>query len=384
MTAFLVVVIGAGPAGSLAALKSARAGMKTLLIERDSFPRAKLCGGCLARAGVELLARHGLDTLPSISTAPRIARLILRTEGRKGGREAEFVIPEYRVLDRACFDQELVEAAVGAGVCFQDRATARVHMDGSVEVQDHRGVRMQLHPRVVLVADGLKGNSLREHPAFGWHVAPRSRVGIGSIMGSMPVCCSVGTVTMLHGKAGYAGVAPLTDGRAVVAAAVDPAWLSANRSGSPLAVLLEELGLGHPGSSREFSLSTQRGMPALTRRRDAVEAGGRIFVLGDAAGYVEPFTGEGMTWALESAERVVGHAVDAVAGRYVEGGWTACLHRGRLRRRLLCHASAGLLRRPRLTRAVVSLCGARPAVAGLLSRAVHSLQSRPTHTIGHT
>src|SRR5207237_8399470 len=104
-----------------------------------------------------------------------------------------------------------------------------------------------------------------------------------------------------------------------------------------------------------------RGTPALTRQtpRPAAE---RVMVLGDAAGYVEPFTGEGMAWALASARALTPLAVEAV------GGWQPDLARRwqSLHRRLfgprrrLCSAVTRLLRWPRLVRLVVGVLAWTP------------------------
>lgn len=90
-----------------------------------------------------------------------------------------------------------------------------------------------------------------------------------------------------------------------------------------------------------------------------MEAEGRVFVLGDAAGYLEPFTGEGMSWAFASAERAHPFVMQAIEGRYAEGAWSTAQRRGGMK--LLCRASAALLRRPgmlRLAARAISRVGA--------------------------
>lgn len=363
------VVIGAGPAGSVAAFLLARAGVRTLLVDRERFPRRKLCGGCLASRGVDVLRDLGLGDLASLGGTGRIRRI----EMRSAGRRLELEIPAYLVIDRAAFDAELARASVSAGAAFEDGTRAAVQLDGSVELRSESGACRTLRPRVVLVADGLKGSSLREHGAFGWRVARNPRVGLGGVAASMPEGCSRGAVTMLCGRAGYAGLAPMADGRAVIAAAADPGWLASNTNGPPLRSLLGGLGLTD-GDELEIDLSP--GAPALRRRRSAFEEGGRVFVLGDAGGYLEPFTGEGMTWAIESAAAAVPHALLAVEGEYVPGSWSACRERWRVRRGLLCRASASLLRHPWALGLTMALCDARPGVSRAVSETVRRLQRR--------
>ena len=373
-----VLVIGAGPAGAFAARLLARAGVGVLLVDRARFPRSKVCGGCLAGPGFEVLARDGLSSIPALRGARRVGRLHLCASGRT----LDIPLPEYRVVDRALFDRDLVEAGVAEGVEFHDRTRACVEPGGWVRLSP-AGIKeaapVRISPRAVLVAGGLKGDALRSHPGFSWHTRPGSLVGLGAVASGLPDACPRDAVTMMHGAQGYAGVAPLHDGRALIAAAVSPAWLARNRSGPPLLALLDDLGVASIGKAL---LGPTRGVPMLTRRRSAVEAEARVFVIGDAAGYIEPFTGEGMTWALESAGRVVPCVLDAVRGRYEPGAWTATFRRGRWRRTILCRSTASLLKSPCATRAVVALCGGRAGLTAGLGGIVRRLQCPGSSMIG--
>jgi flavin-dependent dehydrogenase len=353
------VVIGAGPAGAVSALCLARRGLAVMLVDRAGFPRPKLCGGCLAEGGQHLLTLLGLCGIPALDGAPRITTL----RWRAGGSIADLSVPGYRVIDRSVLDQDLVNSAVDAGAIFSPRSFARVPPGGrEVLISTDRGERV-LRPAALVVADGLKGASLRDHPAFSWRVRARARVGIGSIARCPPPGCGSDAVTMACGPPGYAGVAPLGDGRAIIAAAVDPAWLAARRGDRPLPALLRELGLGVG-----VELGSPEGAPGLTRGRAAVEADNRLFVCGDAGGYIEPFTGEGMTWAIEDGVRVSRHVADAIEGRYRAGAWTRELRSLRLHRGALCRATAALLRRPGMTAGLVGLLGASPALKGVTER----------------
>ena len=117
---------------------------------------------------------------------------------------------------------------------------------------------------------------------------------------------------MACGAGGYTGLVRLEDGRLDVAAAFDAAWVrAAGGPGRAAARLLREA--GWPAPDRLEALPW-RGTPALTRRPRRVAAE-RLFVVGDAAGYVEPFTGEGMAWALASGAAVAPLAARAVTWR---------------------------------------------------------------------
>ena len=107
-----------------------------------------------------------------------------------------------------------------------------------------------------------------------------------------------------------------------------------------------------------------RGTPPLTRQARQVAAE-RLFVVGDAAGYVEPFTGEGMAWALAS-----GTAVAPIAARGAQQWrpqliqqWTVAHRRAVTRRQTVCRAAAAVLRRPWLTRLTVRLLRQAPLLA---------------------
>ena len=363
------LVIGAGPAGAAAASRLARAGARTVLIDRDAFPRPKLCGGCLARAGRESLERMGLlDALDSVRHAPSCTSLELVS----GTRRTRITIPEYRVVDRSSFDMELVDAARAMGVVFWAETAASVRPDGSVSIVDGPHARVY-RPRVVIVADGLSGSSLKDHPGFGWRIEPGAPVGLGAILSRLPARACADAVTMFHGPMGYAGIAPLMDGRAIVAAAADPGWIRDHARGGALPALLGALGLG--GDIGD-AIGRVRGAPVLTRRRERVEHAGRVFVIGDAAGYVEPFTGEGMSWAIEHAERVAPLALRAIEGHPRIGAWTRAFTRSRRRRTRLCGVTGSVLRRPALARSLVGLCG-RSRGAADLAGAFVSWAQRP-------
>ena len=114
-----------------------------------------------------------------------------------------------------------------------------------------------------------------------------------------------------------------------------------------------------------------RGAPPLTRRR-ALIARGRVFVAGDAAGYIEPFTGEGMGWAIDSGIALAPLAIEKLhrAEFDAAGAWIDRYARIVGRRQRVCALLAACLRRPRLTRCAVRLLGFFPVAACPLVRSV--------------
>ena len=106
-----VVVVGAGPAGSVAARQCARSGARTLLIDKASFPREKVCGGCLGHAAIELLDQIGLSACARRANGFAYDRLHVACRGL----HARFHLAPGIVVDRTAFDSALVHAAVDAG-----------------------------------------------------------------------------------------------------------------------------------------------------------------------------------------------------------------------------------------------------------------------------
>ena len=117
-----VVVIGAGPAGALAARQLAQRGLRTLLIDKSSFPREKVCGGCISGLGRRLLESVGLDQLLDPSCAAPLDRFDLTA----GGRHVSFALPAGAAISRLHFDAQLVQHAVRAGAAFLASTTTLV------------------------------------------------------------------------------------------------------------------------------------------------------------------------------------------------------------------------------------------------------------------
>ena len=109
-----VVVIGAGPAGALAAGLSARDGLRTLLVERKPFPRIKTCGACVNQRAVSVLDACGLRELVPSSGAVPLHRFALHSPGRAG----TLALPGGAAISRPLFDALLVEAAIERGAAF--------------------------------------------------------------------------------------------------------------------------------------------------------------------------------------------------------------------------------------------------------------------------
>jgi flavin-dependent dehydrogenase len=177
---------------------------------------------------------------------------------------------------------------------------------------------------------------------------------------------------MVIGAIGYVGLVRLEDGRLNVGAAVDSAAL---RSAGPAEVVARILRQAREPVPSGPATDGWRGTPPLTRTRPATDGRG-VLRLGDAASYVEPFTGEGICWALDAglaAVDVVGRALSDPAFD-LSGAWRARLEAGQARAQRLCRLLARGLRRPPLARSVVGVLGVAP---GLASPFVREAARRP-------
>lgn len=308
-----VVVIGAGPAGSSAALTAARSGMSVLLVDAKSFPRRKACGGCLNLVTVDLLEQLiGKQHSFWKQTTPL-------HEFRIHHRRSAFVIPVPAggsAVDRAEMDDAIVGAAIDAGVQFEASAVAtigRLESGGRlVEIQSRvaeedgdqadtplRTIRTVL-ARSIVVATGLSGRSVIRDTRLVAVEKRRSRVGIEAVFQQCPDQFETGSLTMAIASAGYVGLTAIGQGRLHVASAVDRDVLKQFGPQRTLEEILRSAGTPEIGRPE----TRFQGTAALTTSASSVAAD-RVFLVGDAAGYVEPFTGEGIRWALESGIGVV-------------------------------------------------------------------------------
>jgi flavin-dependent dehydrogenase len=362
-----VVVVGAGPAGAVVALGLARRSLSVLLLDRQAFPRRKVCGACLSRGALEVLAGMDLGSLAGDHGAVPLDRLELTAWGTK----VQLPLQGSSALSREVFDAALVAEAVRAGATFspETRATLGPLGPGDREVRIRRaGTSMLLRARVVVAADGLAGAFLGGSSGVRTGTPARgARVGVGAVFEADAAGYPYRAIHMAVGHHGYVGAVRLEDGRLNVAAALDPALVRTVRSpGKAVACLLDEAGAPALPDRPQDGWS---GTPTLTRR-PARLGEERVFAVGDASGYVEPFTGEGMTWAMAGARALtplLARAADRWTPQVLEE-WEAW-HARRLRpAQRLCRTVAWTLRRPTLSRGTARLLRRFPWMAAPVLR----------------
>jgi flavin-dependent dehydrogenase len=367
------IVIGGGPAGSMAARELARRGLHVVLVERKRFPRSKVCGACLNQRAVSWLEMAGLaDLLPRLNAVP-----IDRFRAFCGRRSVEIELPGGAAVSRESLDMALAEAAVACGATLITGTTAALLDDRDdrgyrlVELRGADGRQAIVRARLVLAADGLGHPSLIRCREFEYHVDPASKIGVQTCLPTTSI--PWGTIFMAIGSDGYVGMVRLEDGGLNLAAAIAPRKLKNART--PAMVIEGILDRCQVPKVDLSGCDAWHGTPPLTQSISR-PVGHRVFVLGDAAGYVEPFTGEGIAWAFAS-----GLAVAPFAERGLKE-WNGQLERewqhayGSLvrDRQFWCRGFAAVLRRPyaaslavRLAASFPSLC--RPIVAGLNRKA---------------
>ena len=361
------VVIGAGPAGAAAAIGLARRNKRVLLVDKVAFPRWKVCGCCLSAWGLAALRELGLEELPASVGAAKVREMHLGVRGSKA------VLPMGAgvALSRIALDSGLIQRAIGLGASFLPSTTAALGASNdtgsAASVLLRQGTReAMVRSEFLIIADGLGGRLLDSSPEFENIAMNESHIGVGAASHDASGDYPAGLLAMAVGEAGYVGLLRLEDGTLDVAAALSvPRCKLAGGPGEAIGGLLDEVGFPRPS---DFGALDWRGTPRLTHRLARV-AVGRLFVIGDAACYVEPFTGEGMSWALWSGISMAGIAGSpwsAESPNQWEGQYAGLLrHRQRL-----CRGISMVLRRPRMRAALVRSLSAMPWLARPIVRAI--------------
>ena len=322
---FDLLVVGAGPAGVAAAITAQRRGLSVALIDRATFPRDKTCGDGLTAAALRHLEDLGV-TVPGLPTTQPIATVMVRSPS---GRVIELPLPDNghyaTVTTRLDLDAALVNRAaeVGVPVITGAAVTAIDVTQTGVSVSTDTAT---FSARFVIGADG-------HYSAVRRLVSPEPAHDLGSSHAFRQYFTGVEddrlwVVFERDLLPGYAWVFPLPGGRANVGLGVIRG--SRGTRGEPIR--------GKELAARWRDVLTRPSIRAILGPRAEPEAAhrawpipaafdprrcsaGRVLFAGDAAGVVDPMTGEGIAQALESgvlaAHAVAdGGPVAAVAARY--------------------------------------------------------------------
>ena len=325
-----LIVVGAGPAGSTLARLVAAAGGRVLLLDRVPFPRAKLCGGGLtARAWPHLPSvlspSVGGAPTPETSTASyasvpgfrAAARRAVLTYGAGPKVVADLPLP-ILMVERAEFDAGLAQAAVRAGAEFHDgEAAVEVHAipdgPGAATPTARQAMDRAARPQPAIVITGRDTyRGLVVAGADGGTSLVARTIGVGKGRRFLAVEKSVPNVASALGNDVLIDFAPVRHGYG---------WVFPK--GDRLSV-----GTGGPGGGADLrqayrAFASRWGLAAdpAQPRGWVIPVGGRphlargqLMLVGDAAAVADPFTGEGIAYALHSATLAAGALCRALAG----------------------------------------------------------------------
>jgi len=378
------VVVGAGPGGSATAAGLARAGHRVLLLDRAAFPRHKACSEYMSPETVRLLDRLGVMPALDAAGAPLHGTIVTASRGsRLRGKFALAGPAPFRPtgvsVARHVLDHALVAAARDAGAELWERATVEELLyDGGavagVLLRDADGRRHALRARLTVGAYGLRSVVARRIGRRR-HGRLRRMAFVAHVDGveGMEECAE------LHvGARGYVGLNRIGNGRTNVSLVV-PAARAADARGRAQAFFLEALE-GFPGVGRRVAAGhlvrevLATGPFAAWSSRVAVDGAA---VVGDAADFFDPFTGEGIYAALRGGEMLAPHVVAAIEARRGEDADAALREYDRARVRefrgkwaverligaavsfppLMCIAARSLALRPNMAHTIVGVCG---------------------------
>jgi len=352
---FDVAIVGSGPAGASCAAFCANAGLRTLLLERESFPREKVCGDCLNPACWPILRRlqiaervrslpHGvLDRVEFIGIGGRTLALTLPV-----GNEAEIAVK------RSLFDQLTMRRAreLGATICEGRTVTALTGPGAGRENWTITAATESFEAQMLVAADGRNSTIARL-----CNLLPRAAKERIALQTHLPLPPDFGNRVVLQFlPGGYSGQAPVGEGDLNVCLVSVPRKMAALRSWAEVRF----------GISPEHSWRT---ITPLTRAAIAA-AHHSLFLVGDAARVVEPFTGEGTYYALASGELAAAAIISQHHGRdeaEVAAGYSAAhakLYRGRLWINRLARVA---VLSPRVASALLEVVRFQPAALRLLT-----------------
>jgi flavin-dependent dehydrogenase len=295
-----VLVVGAGPAGSMAAWVLARAGARVLIVDRDSFPRPKLCGDTLNPGAINFLAAEGLGDGPW-HAGPALTGMLV--SGPRNSVRASYPAGVVgRAIVRRDLDAWLLQRATHAGARFEPGWTVREPLMQDRRASVVRGVSlthagqaqpMRVPASLTIAADGRRSTLAR---ALGLSRHPKSprRWAFGTYATGVSGVSDVGEMHVRTGH--YIGIAPVGHDLANICVVTGPRPTGPK----PLDVIQRAIhadGLLAPRFSKAAFGDQVSVLGPLAV--DAVAAGAEgLLLAGDAAGFVDPMTGDGLRLAL--------------------------------------------------------------------------------------
>ena len=279
-----VAVVGAGPAGAAAAREAARAGARTLLLERAEIPRYKRCGGGLIGLSQQAIADAGVDASPL--SRDDVGRITFTSDGRRRfTRETEAFLP---MVMRSELDAELVRQATEAGAELRTGTTVSAYSEGAdlVTLATSAG---PIWAKAVVGGDGSQGRCASYVGVRHEHVD----IGLEAELPTPPGSDWKGHVLLDWGPVpgSYGWVFPKGD---VLTVGVIGDRNAGEAMRDYYRAFVARLGLDLTTAVHDGGHLTR------VRSTDSPLRRGRVLVAGDAAGLLEPWTREGISFALRS------------------------------------------------------------------------------------
>ena len=344
-----LVVVGGGPAGLALATASARLGLDVLVVEQRRFPVDQPCGEGLLPAGLRALEALGLRAaIGSGDASPVTAIRWVDLAGP--ALEVALPAPGGLGVRRTALSAALLAGAREAGARILE-AEALAHRRGaeSVEVNTTAGA---VRGRILVAADG-RGSAIRSREGLDAGPSRRPRFGVRR---HLAVASSPGVVEVHLGAGVEAYVTPAGAG------AVGVAFLFERGVTAGWPALLARFPMLAARFEAAEALSEDRGAGPLVRRSTA-RVLDRLVLVGDAAGSIDPVSGEGVSLGMAGAldlAALLPAAIAAGGGRRALLGWERAWGR---RQRVATGWTAlllGLARRPGLRRGLISVGAAVP------------------------
>jgi geranylgeranyl reductase family protein len=351
-----VAIVGGGPAGSTCAAFCAAAGLRTLILEREKFPREKVCGDCINPACWPILEK--LELAEQILNSPHgalknvdfiaISGQKLRVNLPQGAR-AEIAIK------RSLLDHLLLNRARTLGAEIREEATLIALDRTAAKNWKIDIVREKFTARVVVGADGRNSTVARLR-----NFLPRPERERVALQAHIPLPRDFGNRIVLQFlPEGYSGQAPVNDRELNLCLVGAPPTISSLRT----------------WAEQQFDLPTDQAWRTITplTRAPISAAHENLFLVGDAARVVEPFTGEGIYYALCSGELAANVIVKILRGEDQQSVTREFVraHRAMYRGRLCVNrlARAAVLS-PKTASRFLQVVRFTPAVLRLLTRRI--------------
>jgi len=343
---FDLIVVGAGPAGSSAAIVAARRGMKVLLLEAGRFPRHKVCGEFVSSEAVDVLHYVVPDRIESLLAVPRIARARIHSHGRFVEMP---VSPAAYSIPRITLDEELWNAAQRCGVTCRFETVREVkpsNLTFSVET-----THAEYDATSVINASGRWSRLSRRIPSND------SWIGLKAHFAAE----TDDAVDLYFTGGGYCGIQAVSPGVLNACALVRQGTAKTLQD-----VLQSDEHLAN--RSRDWRPLTEVFATAPVHLGPGSPISDGMLQVGDAAGFVDPFIGDGISLALRSgvlAGRCVGEVPADQYARIYQAAFSGIFRStGQVRR---------LMRMARPLRPALLQLFRAPGVAGqIFSRTRHS------------